>query len=122
IKLGEIGASLPAVGRELDGSLKFCPYLFRQTRGFQEIGVIGLLAVDSAQPEVIKAVVGVKRDSFFAGRDADVPGVEFELSAAKQVISVWRGGSVDLLLEGLHRQIHATGGEKLLGCVGCGGE
>jgi hypothetical protein len=70
---------------------------------------------------VIEAVVGGERDSFFAGGKGGVPGVEFEMSAAKQIVVFGGGSVVDLLFEGLDGLVDAACGEESLGRVG-GGE
>src|SRR5258708_21135149 len=82
IKLSEIGAGLPTVGRELDGALEFGAYFARQSGGLEEAGAVRLLAVGAAEPQMVETVVGLERGRFFAAGNAGVPDSEFEMRPA----------------------------------------
>jgi len=56
--------------------------------------------------------VGREGDGFFAGGDAGVPVIEFEMGPAEQVVGFRGGSGAELLFEDLHRLIDASSGEK----------
>jgi hypothetical protein len=67
---------------------------------------------------MIEAVRRGESNSLFAGRVSGVPSIEFEMSAAKQVVGFRGGGSVDLLFKDLNGLVNAPGGEELLRRIG----
>src|ERR1700683_2999471 len=122
IKLSEVGASVPVIGRELHSAFESGATLPRQSCGFEKIRTIRFLAIDAAEPEMIEGVLGRQGNSFFARGNTAIPIVEFEMSAAEQVVGFRVGRNADLLLEGFNGLIDAAGGEKSFRRFGCAKE
>ena len=68
--------------------------------------MIGLLAIDPSQPKVIKTFVWGERCGFLAIGNAGVPGAQFEIGAAEQVVGFGGRIGADLLLKKCDRFIN----------------
>src|SRR5690242_20518742 len=84
-----------------------------ETGGGHPTRAIGLLAVNSSQPEVILAVVWRERNCFLARGDATVPFAQRGVGAAHQVV---RQCVVRVLgevrMKNVKRLVHVAGGDQ----------
>ena len=60
IKLSQIGAGFPVLRIQFDGAFKRGADLFRQAGGRKKSGAVGLLSVNAAQPEMVKAFLRIE--------------------------------------------------------------
>ena len=78
--------------------------------------MISFFSIDAAQPELIRAALGIKIAGPLSSRDAAIPLFEHKVSATKQIVGFRVSGcAVNSLPQSLNRIIDAAGGEQFLG-------